>query len=47
METIVETLEKLGIIDVEEVVKEGDNLEFSVIIKTIIEKIDELIKKQK
>lgn len=47
MVTIVETLEKLGITDVEEIVKDGDNLEFSVIIKTIIEKIDELITTQK
>ena len=42
METIVEKLEKLGITDVEEIVKDGDNLEFAIIIKTIIEKIDEL-----
>ena len=47
METIVEKLEKLGITDVEEIVKNGDNFEFAVIVKTIIEKIDELIKKQK
>lgn len=46
METIVEELKKLDIIDVEEIVKDGDNLEFAIIIKTIIDKIDEIIKNQ-